>query len=116
PIQDLLEEGRLTAGHGRALLAIDDTQARLELSRRIARTGMTVRQVERLATRAAKPRTVRTLLQPDANMKAAIEELQRAYGTRVSIHPKSTGRAGQLIFEYYDDSDLARLYDQLMAK
>jgi ParB family chromosome partitioning protein len=116
PIQDLLEEGRLTAGHGRALLAIDDTQARLELSRRIARTGMTVRQVERLATRAAKPRTVRTLLQPDANMKAAIEELQRAYGTRVSIHPKSTGRAGQLIFEYYDDSDLARLYDQLMGK
>src|ERR1700719_5093242 len=44
PIQDLLEEGQLTAGHGRALLAIADTQARLELSRRIARSGMTGRQ------------------------------------------------------------------------
>ena len=116
PIQDLLEEGPLTAGHGRALLAIADTQSRLELSRRIARTGMTVRQVERLATRAAKPRAERTMLQPDANMKAAIEELQRAYGTRVSVHPKTAGRGGQLTFEYYDDSDLARLYDRLMAK
>jgi ParB family chromosome partitioning protein len=116
PIQDLLEKGRLTAGHGRALLAIADSQVRLELSRRIARTGMTVRQVERLATRAAKPKTSRTTLELDANLKAAIEELERTYGTRVVVHPKSVGRTGQLIFEYYNDSDLARLYDQLMGK
>ena len=37
PIQDLLEDGQLTAGHGRALLAIAGTQERLELARRIAR-------------------------------------------------------------------------------
>src|SRR5271163_3506012 len=55
PIQDLLEEGRLTAGHGRALLAIADVKTRLALSKRIARGGMTVRQVERLASRAARP-------------------------------------------------------------
>ena len=116
PIQDLLEEGRLTAGHGRALLAIADSRERLELSRRIARGGMTVRQVERLATRGSKPRAAREPFQPDANLKAAVEELQREYGTRVLVHPKSQGRPGQLIFEYYNDSDLARLYDQLMAK
>jgi ParB family transcriptional regulator, chromosome partitioning protein len=116
PIQDLLEEGRLSAGHGRALLAIAGSQERLELSRRIARGGMTVRQVERLATKAGKPRTARTPFQLDANMKAAVEELQRVYGTRVLVHPKSAARSGQLIFEYYNDSDLARLYDQLMAK
>lgn len=116
PIQDLLEEGRLTAGHGRALLAITDSPTRLELSRRIARGGMTVRQVERLATRGTKPKAARAPFQPDANMKAAVEELQRAYGTRVLVHPQSAGRPGQLIFEYYNDSDLARLYDQMMAK
>src|SRR5271163_1721076 len=55
PIQDLLEEGRLSAGHGRALLAISDVKMRLALSKRIARGGMTVRQVERLASRAARP-------------------------------------------------------------
>jgi ParB family chromosome partitioning protein len=115
PIQDLLEEGRLTAGHGRALLSIADTQARLELSRRIARTGMTVRQVERLATRATKPRPSRPPFQLDANLRAAVEELQRVYGTRVIVHQGVAGRPGQLVFEYYSDSDLARLYDQLIA-
>jgi ParB family transcriptional regulator, chromosome partitioning protein len=116
PIQDLLEEGQLTAGHGRALLAIADTQARLELSRRIARSGMTVRQVERLAARAPKAKSSRTPFQPDANTKAAIEELQRIYGTRVLVHPGIAGHPGRLIFEYYDDSDLARLYDQMVRQ
>jgi ParB family transcriptional regulator, chromosome partitioning protein len=116
PIQDLLEEGQLTAGHGRALLAIADTQARLELSRRIARSGMTVRQVERLAARAPKAKSSRTPFQPDANTKAAIEELQRIYGTRVLVHPGIAGHPGRLIFEYYDDSDLARLYDQMVGQ
>jgi ParB family chromosome partitioning protein len=116
PIQVLLEEGRLTAGHGRALLAIADGPARLEISRRIARGGMTVRQVERLATRGTKPKIARATFQPDANLKAAIDELQQSFGTRVLVHPASTGRPGQLVFEYYNDSDLVRLYDKLMEK
>jgi ParB family transcriptional regulator, chromosome partitioning protein len=116
PIQDLLEEGRLTAGHARALLAVADSQARLTLARRVARGGMTVRQVERLASRGTKPNVGAPTFSPDPNTKAAIEELQREYGTRVLIHPRHGGRPGQLAFEYYDDSDLARLYDQLMRK
>lgn len=116
PIQQLLEEGKMTAGHGRALLAISDSSIRIEMARRIARGGMTVRQVERLAargpsrTQVAVP-TSRTL---DPNTKAALEELQRKFGTRVLIHSQREGRPGQLIFEYYDDSDLARLYEQIM--
>jgi ParB family chromosome partitioning protein len=115
-VQDLLEEGRLTAGHGRALLAIADGKIRLSLARRIARGGMTVRQVERFAARSASPEKAPPTFHVDPNTKAAIEELQREYATRVTIHPASTGRPGQLAFEYYDDRDLSRLYDQLMGK
>ena len=43
PIQRLLEEGLLTAGHGRALLAVADSAGRLELAKRAAKGGMTVR-------------------------------------------------------------------------
>lgn len=116
PIQELLEEGRLTAGHGRALLAISEAKDRLELARRIARGGMTVRQVERFAARAdrAKPETPPTTLDP--NTKWAIEELARKYGTKITIHPVRPGRPGQLVFEYYDANDLTRLYDQLMRE
>ena len=113
-IRDLLEEGRLSAGHGRALLGILDSHARIALARRAARGGMTVRQVERLASRSARPKPETTPLSIDANTKAALEELQRKYGTRVVLHPKQGAKAGQLAFEYYSDSDLERLYEQFM--
>ena len=116
PILTLLEEGRLSSGHGRALLAIADPSTRLTVAQRVARTGMTVRQVERLATRGPRARAIPSIHQPDPNTKAALEELQREYGTRVLIQPRRSGKPGQLIFEYYDDSDLTRLYDQLMLK
>jgi ParB family chromosome partitioning protein len=116
PIQDLLEEGRLSAGHGRALLAIAESKARLQLARRIARGGMTVRQVERLAARGLKPKTASPPTSIDPNAKAAIEELQRRFGTRVHLHPLGPGRPGQLAFEYYDAADLTRLYEQLMRE
>ena len=102
PILSLLEEGRLSAGHGRALLAVSDTKERVALAHRVARGGMTVRQVERLSTRTPRPRAAGSLLQPDPNTKAALEELQREYGTRVLIQPRRTGKPGQLIFEYYE--------------
>jgi ParB family transcriptional regulator, chromosome partitioning protein len=116
PILTLLEDGKLSSGHGRALLAITDPATRLATAQRIARTGMTVRQVERLATRGLRARAIPSINQPDPNTKAALEELQREYGTRVLIQPQRPGKPGQLIFEYYDDSDLTRLYDQLMLK
>jgi ParB family chromosome partitioning protein len=115
-IQDMLEEGRLSAGHARALLAINDPKERYDLARRIARGGMTVRQVERLAARASRTRPAPTVTVVDPNTKAAIEEIQRKFGTKVFITPLRASRPGQLIFEYYDPSDLTRLYDQLMRE
>jgi ParB family transcriptional regulator, chromosome partitioning protein len=116
PIQELLEEGRLTAGHARALLAIADAKARLELARRIARTGMTVRQVERLAARGSKTPTTAAAQPIDPNTKAALEELQRKFGARVILYRQRPGHPGQLAFEYYDTADLTRIYDQLMRQ
>ena len=116
PILDLLEEGRVSAGHGRALLAIADGKVRLGLARRIARGGMTVRQVERFAARILRPRVRPSSLAPDPNTKAAIEDLERKYGRRVLLHPAPGGKSGQLIFEYYDYSDLTHLHEQLMRE
>ena len=115
-IQDLLEEGRLTAGHGRALLAIAEGKERIELARKIARGGMTVRQVERLAARGGRVKSDRPPITIDANTKWALEELQRKFGTKITIHPLRAGRPGRLVFEYYDASNLTRLYDQLMRE
>ncbi len=112
-ILDLIEEGRLSAGHGRALLAVGDSGLRLRFAHRAARGGLTVRQIERLAarrSRAAAPAAAH----PDANIRAALEELQRHLGTRVHLRAKTRIRPGQLILEYYDDTQLMGLYDRLI--
>jgi ParB family transcriptional regulator, chromosome partitioning protein len=116
PIQELVEEGKVTAGHARALLAVADSALRLELAKKIARGGMTVRQVERLAARASRTKPTPTVTVVDPNTKAAVEEMQARFGTKVFIQPLRPGRPGQLIFEYYDSSDLTRLYAQLMRE
>jgi ParB family transcriptional regulator, chromosome partitioning protein len=53
-IQDWIEEGKLSAGHGRALLAVVDSPLRMRYAQRAARGGLTVRQIERLAARRAR--------------------------------------------------------------
>ena len=112
-IQDLIEEGKISAGHGRALLAIADPKARMALAQRAARGGLTVRQIERLASRRARTKKDAMGLLADPNIRAAIEELQRALGTRVTLRPPRGKIPGQLGIEYYDEKQLMGLYERL---
>src|SRR6266850_2295794 len=113
-IQDWIEEGKLTAGHGRALLAVPDPQLRMRYAQRAARGGLTVRQIEKLASRRSRGAHAPAELHPDANIRSALDELQRHLGTKVLLHQKTKMRPGQLVLEYYDDAQLMGLYDRLM--
>jgi ParB family chromosome partitioning protein len=116
-IQDWIEEGKLTGGHGRALLAVPDPQLRMRYAQRASRGGLTVRQIERLAARRARSAAVPSPTPEanvDANIRAALEELQRHLGTKVLLRERTKLRAGQLVLEYYDDTQLMGLYDRLM--
>ena len=113
-IRQLIEEGRLTAGHARALLAIEDQQLRMALARRASRGSLTVRHIERFATRSR--RKIPPSPEPafDANTRAAIDELERVLGTKVTITRCSKQRPGQLLIDYYDSSDLHRIYQLIV--
>lgn len=113
--QGLIEEGRITAGHGRALLAVADAGLRKRLAQRAAKGALTVRQIERLAARRARALAA-TPPSPelDANTRAALDELQQHLGTRVQLRKPTKARPGQLLIEYYDEAQLAGLYDRLM--
>jgi ParB family transcriptional regulator, chromosome partitioning protein len=116
-IQDWIEEGKLSAGHGRALLAVSDPKLRMRYAQRASRGGLTVRQIERLAARRARiAGTSPSTPEPnaDANIRAALEELQRHLGTKVLLRERTRLRPGQLVLEYYDDGQLMGLYDRLM--
>lgn len=110
-----IEEGKLTAGHGRALLAIEDTKLRLDLAQKASRGKLTVRQLERLATRRGRIRgTQAQAEQLDPNRLAAIDELQKHIGTRVTLQMPTNGHAGHLILDFYDEEQLNSLYERLM--
>ena len=113
-IQDWIEEGKLTAGHGRALLAVPESQLRMRYAQRAARGGLTVRQIERLASRRARGAKTPTEIVLDPNIREALEELQRHLGTKVVLRQKTKVRAGQLVLEYYDEGQLMGIYDRLM--
>jgi len=113
-IQDWIEEGKLTAGHGRALLAVLDPQLRIRYAQRASRGGLTVRQIERLASRRARGNKEKAEAHVDPNVRAALEELQRHLGTKIFLRERTKIRPGQLVLEFYDDNQLMGLYDRLM--
>ena len=113
-IQDWIEEGKLTAGHGRALLAVGDSQLRMRYAQRAARGGLTVRQIERLSSRRARSARSLTETHVDPNIREALEELQRHLGTKVLLRQRTKVRPGQLVLEYYDEAQLMGIYDRLM--
>ncbi|HLW97557.1 MAG TPA: ParB/RepB/Spo0J family partition protein [Candidatus Acidoferrales bacterium] len=115
-ILEMMEEGRLTGGHARALLGVTDAAERQKLAHRIARGGLTVRQLERFIVRKARGSEAakKEAAELDANTRAALEELERHLGTKVTLRLKAKNRAGQLQIEYYDDAQLAGIYDKLM--
>jgi ParB family chromosome partitioning protein len=113
-IQEWIEEGKLSAGHGRALLAVADPQLRMRYAHRASRGGLTVRQIERLAARRARSASPAISMPKDANIRAALDELQRHLGTKVVLREKTKVRPGQLVLEYYEEAQLMGLYDRLM--
>src|SRR5262250_1628190 len=85
-IQEWIEEGKLTAGHGRALLAVPEQQLRMRYAQRASRGALTVRQIEKLAARRGQgkhPQQSPTPPHLDPNIRKALEELQRHLGTRI---------------------------------
>jgi ParB family chromosome partitioning protein len=115
PLLLLIEEGKITAGHGRALLAVEDRQMRGDLALKASRGKLTVRQLERLGTRRGRSRTQLSNGEAqDPNRQAAIDELQKHIGTRVTLQMPAKGRPGQLSLEFYDEEQLNALYDRLI--
>src|SRR5579864_5396771 len=117
PILDLIEGGRLSAGHGRALLAIADPQMRVALAQHAAGGRMTVRQIERSASRRLRPIPPRLdETQYDANTRAAVENLEHLLGMRVRLRPPTKTNPGELAIEYHEPSQLLWLYDRLVIQ
>jgi len=106
-----LEEGALTAGHARALLAAADPAA---LAAEIVRRGLNVRMTERLVQRRDGDRRPSSRRARDADIAALERDLADALGLRVTIAAKPRG--GALTLHYRDLDQLDRLLALLRAR
>lgn len=113
-ILQLIEEGKLSAGHGRALLLSDDVAVQRRVARNIIEKGLSVREAERiLRVSAKKPKTSIIKESKDPNVRLAETKLKRSLGTNVKISSGKNG-AGRIEIEYYNSNDLDRLYQRLI--
>lgn len=119
-VQRELETGRLSAGHGRALLMTDDPKIQRAVTNSIIDYGLSVREAEKAVKRLAKKpqntdtkEVTRTV---DANVKAAETRLMRTLNTNVKIRPAIRGKGGKIEIEYYSTDDLNRIYDVILGK
>ena len=114
----LIEEGKLSASHGRVLLTTDDVSAQRQVARAIIEFNLSVRETEKMIRKLQGQPTVtvenkEVKPEKDPNVRAAEDKLRQALGTQVKISPAGKNGAGKIEIEYYNVDDLDRIYQRL---
>jgi ParB family chromosome partitioning protein len=114
-VQEALSDGRLSAGHARAIGGLPTAQqARVATS--VIDQGFSVRQTEEMVRRLRDPRPVASTATPripDPDLERVEDDLRRTLGTKVTLARSRKG--GRIIIEFYSDEELAQLYDRLIG-
>ena len=123
PVQRLVVEGHLSAGHGRALLALEDEEARQALAEDIVRDNLTVRETERrvaegrpAGSEAAAVGSGDNGSSDSGEVQAGILELEELLSTRLDtrVSVKLGKSRGKITIQFSGLSDLERIYHLLM--
>lgn len=113
PVQAFLRNGKLQAGHARALAGLQDPEAQAVLADKIVGEGLSVRAAESLAREQGQkpPRQKKEPPATDPDLAAAEASLREWLGTKVSIQGSS--QRGRIVIEYYNAELLQGIYDLL---
>ena len=115
-VRRLVEDGSLSAGHARALLAVDDALRAAELGQQAAKEGWSVREVERrVAGISKKKRKRKRGATSDPMVKAFEGQLRDHFSTRVTIREQA-GRKGTIEIQYHGPEDFERIYELMTGQ
>lgn len=112
-VQDMMFEGKLTAGHARAILAVPFEDQRVKLAEKVVAEGLSVRATENLAPLFSvgdAPRAPRPVM-PQSYKKAA-RVLRQVFNTNVRV--KSTRGKNKIEIEFKDEEELSRILGMVM--
>lgn len=111
-VQELVYQGKLTAGHARAILSVPDEALRLKLAAKLAEEGLSVREAENLARLFAagqSERAPRPIL--PKSFKVVARKLRTVLGTNVRV--KQNDKKGKIEIEFHGEEDLERIFRML---
>lgn len=115
-VQSLVEEGKLTAGHARAILAVPSVEGRIRLAEKVVEERLSVRQTESLAPLFSVSETpsVRHREPTPQSFKRAARQLRLALDTNVKV--KNVRGKNKLEIEFVDEDQLAHLVSLLSGE
>lgn len=111
-IRELLELGKITAGHARALLSFPDEESRMQAAKLAAEQGITVRELEKMAQKADQPKKEKPRSSQRSTYFDEVElSLHEYLGRRVKV--AGSRKKGTLQIEFYGEEDLQALLNSL---
>ncbi len=111
-VQHMIFEGKLTAGHARAILAVPSEEGRIKLAKKVVTESLTVRQTENLAPLFSVEHTeTRTRVAAPQSFKRAARELRKMLDTNVKV--KQVRGKNKIEIEFKDEDELARILAQI---
>ena len=115
PVQQLVKDGTLSAGHGKMLAGVTDPKLQETLANACVQNDWSVRRLEdelRFASMQKKPAPAPS--EPSAELRAALHHLRSQLGTKVSM--QGSEEKGKLIIHYYSKDDLDRIYRAIVGE
>lgn len=116
-VQEMLIDDKISAGHGRALLALEDGEEQYTLAQRIFDERLNVRDIEKIIKDLKKPKLDKPaeVVATDSYIYHDLEEKMKSImGTKVAINKKANGK-GRVEIEFYSNSELERIFDLIMT-
>lgn len=111
-VQHMMEQGLLTAGHARAILAVPSEEGRIKLAKKVVTESLTVRQTENLAPLFSVEHTeTRTRVAAPQSFKRAARELRKMLDTNVKV--KQVRGKNKIEIEFKDEDELDRILAQI---
>ncbi|MGL5693024.1 MAG: ParB/RepB/Spo0J family partition protein, partial [Peptostreptococcaceae bacterium] len=110
----MIEYGKITAGHGKALLRLTDKEQQLEMAKKVIEEGLSVRATESLVKKIVEEQIVKipSKKEKDIFIVDVEERLRNIFGTKVNI---SKGKKkGKIEIEYYNDDELNSIVSLLL--
>ena len=110
---DLIEKGKLSAGHARSLVVVTNPEVQLKLAEQVINNKLTVRDMENAVKQVENnsKRVIKTSKKPELSMEMQefVNIMEHKFSTKINV--KGTEKKGKIIINYYNSDDLDRIYD-----